>query len=315
LQPNGPDEYSEHFQVFTDYVQRAHGKGLKVLLSVAKAPAWARNTTEEYGPPTDPATYANFLRFMITQIKAENIDAIEIWNEPNLTREWRGALPFNGAGYMQVFRPAYDAIKQTAPQIQVVTAGLAPTSDRDGVSIDDRKYLQQMYDAGLGQYNDVVVGVHPYGWGNPPDFRCCDVVKDRGWDDNPHFFFLDNLDAYREIMVRNGDEATQMWITELGWATWTGYPVEAPDIWMTYTSPEEQAQYMIRAFEIGQSLDYVGQMFLWNLNFGGSIPIQNRDEMAAYSLIYDTGEGLRYRPLFDILQQIIVPPATPVAAQ
>jgi polysaccharide biosynthesis protein PslG len=311
LQPNGPDEYSEHFQVFTDYVQRAHGRGLKVLLSVAKAPEWARSTTEEYGPPTDPATYANFLRFMIAQIKPENIDAIEIWNEPNLIREWRGALPFNGAGYMQVFRPAYDAIKQTAPHIQVVSAGLAPTGDSE-FSIDDRTYLQQMYDAGLGQYSDVVIGVHPYGWGNPPDFRCCNTIDGRGWDDNPHFFFLDNLDAYREIMVQNGHENVQMWVTEFGWATWADYPVEFPtgDDWMTYTSPEEQAQYVIRAFEIGQSLDYVGPMFLWNLNFGGNTPIMNRSEMAAYSLIYDAGQGLRYRPLYDLLQEVVVPTPT-----
>jgi len=314
LQPNGPDEYGDHFQVFTDYVQRANGRGLKVLLSVAKAPAWARNTTEEYGPPTDPQTYATFLRFLITQIKPENIDAIEVWNEPNLSREWRGALPFNGEGYMQVFRPAYDAIKQTAPNIQIVTAGLAPTGNSDG-SIDDRAYLQQMYGAGLGQYSDVVVGIHPYGWANPPDFRCCDAIADRGWDDRPQFFFIDTIEDYREIMVQNGDEGVQMWVTEFGWATWANYPVEIPtgDDWMIHTSPEEQAQYVIRAFEIGQSLDYIGPMFLWNLNFGGNTPIMNRSEMAAYSLIYDAGEGLRYRPLYDILPQVVMPIPTVVA--
>ncbi len=316
LQPNGPDEYGAAFQQFVDYVQRAHGAGMKVLLSAVKAPAWARNTTEEYGPPTDPATYANFLRFMITQIKPENIDAIEIWNEPNLKREWRGALPFNGGGYMQVFKPAYNAIKEAAPNAQIITAGLAPTGDTDG-SINDRTYLQQMYNAGLAQYSDIVLGIHPYGWGNPPDFRCCDNIPGHGWDDDPHFFFLDNIDAYRALMVKNGQENNKMWITEFGWATWANYPVDYPtgDDWMTYTSPEEQAQYVIRAFEIGQSLDYIGPMFLWNLNFGGRDPIMNRSEMAAYSMIYDIGEGLRYRPLFGILPQIIMPAATPVAAQ
>ena len=84
---------------------------------------------------------------------------------------------------------------------------------------------------------------------------------------------------------------------------------------MTYTSPEEQAQYVIRAFEIGQSLDYVGPMFLWNLNFGGNIPIMNRSEMAAYSLIYDAGEGLEYRPLYDLLQEIVQPTPTPMPVQ
>jgi hypothetical protein len=106
-------------------------------------------------------------------------------------------------------------------------------------------------------------------------------------------------------------------VTEFGWATWANYPVPFPtgDDWMTYTSPEEQAQYVIRAFEIGQSIDYIGPMFLWNLNFGGRDHIINRNEMTAYSLIYDTGEGLRYRPLYDILPEVVIPPATPVAAQ
>lgn len=311
LQPNGPDEYSEHFQVFTDYVQRAHGRGLKVLLSVVKAPGWARNTTEEYGPPSDPQTYANFLRFMITQIKPENIDAIEVWNEPNLLREWRGALPFNGGGYMQIFRPAYDAIKQTAPHIQIVTAGLAPTGNSGG-SIDDRAYFQQMYAAGLAQYTDVAIGIHPYGWANPPDFRCCDAIEGRGWDDRPQFFFLDTIEDYREIMVQNG-HTVPMWVTEFGWATWADYPVPFPtgDDWMTYTSPEEQAQYVVRALEIGQSLDYIGPMFLWNLNFGGRDHIMNRNEMTAYSLIYDIGEGLRYRPLYGIIDEVVLPTPAP----
>lgn len=304
LQYEGENAYGSNFQFFVDYVQRTKNEGFRVMLSVAKAPVWARSArSPDSGPPDNPQLYANFITQLIQHIKPENIAAIEIWNEPNLIREWRGVLPFNGAGYMQLFRPAYDAIKAIAPQIQILTGGLAPTGNTEG-SVDDRTYLQQMYDNGLAQYTDVSIGIHPYSWGNPPDFVCCDAIADRGWDDDPHFFFANNLSDYRAIMDRNGHRVP-MWVTEFGWATWENYPGKPPDEWMKYNTSAEQVQYTVRAFEIGQSMELMGPMMLWNLNFGTAGLIGRRVELAAYSLMYDVdGLSLTRRPLFDVLAAI-----------
>lgn len=306
LQPNGPDDYDQNFRLFEAHVQRARNMGFRVMISVAKAPLWARGTDQsEDGPPDDPQLLANFLSFMIERIKAENIAALEIWNEPNLIREWRGALPFDGAGYMQLFRPAYDAVRASGPNIQIVTAGLAPTGTTDG-SIDDRLFLQQMYDAGLAQYADVAIGAHPYGWGNPPDAICCDLSDARGWDDDPRFFFADTLTVYRDIMVRNDHASSSIWVTEFGWATWEGYPTEPPEPWMTYNTAQDQLNYTLRAFEIGLNTDYIGVMILWNLNFGDEDLIEAREEIAGYALMYSLpGEGLFRRPLFGALETAI----------
>lgn len=302
LQPNPslPGQSDVAFSIFMSHVQRAHNEGFKVLVSIAKAPVWARGTASEDGPPTNPQDLATFIDFMLQQVGNE-ISAIEIWNEPNLQREWNGGLDFSGAGYMQLFDPAYQAVRARYPDMPIITAGLAPTGNLPG-TVDDRLFLQQMYGAGLATrgYTNLAIGVHPYGWGNPPDARCCNAIDGRNWDDNSKFFFIETLEAYRDIMVNNGHSDLQMWVTEFGWSSWAGIPVEPPELWMTYVSPNQQAEYTIRAFEIGQSLDYVGPMFLWNWNFANETLIEERNEMAGFSLLIP---GLPPRPLVERLSE------------
>jgi hypothetical protein len=299
LQPAHRDQFETAFSIFESHIQRAHNDGWHVLVSIAKAPDWARGGfTEADGPPANPADLAYFINFMLSRM-SNQIDAIEIWNEPNLSREWTGGLEWSGHGYMQLFRPAYDTIRSYRSDIAVVTAGLAPT--RAASTVDDRLFLRQMYEAGLGDayYQNIAVGVHPYGWGNPPDTRCCDNIPDRGWDDDPRFFFMNTLEDYHTIMLQFEHEQVQLWATEFGWATWEGILSQAPESWMNYNTPGLQAQYTIRAFQIGQSLNYVGPMFLWNMNFANNTLLEQRNEMAAYSLFIP---NVPIRPLYEQLQ-------------
>jgi hypothetical protein len=306
LQPNNAGEMNDVFNAFVLQVQGARNSGHKVMLSVAKAPDWARQTSQEMdGPPDDPQDLINFLNLLIEKIKPENVAALEIWNEPNLQREWTGRYPRSGAGYMELFVPVRAAMRSLYPSIHLITAGLAPTGNSDQ-STDDRQFLTEMFAAGLGNFPDVSVGVHPYGWGNAPDATCCNAVEGESWDDQPQFFFLDTLNSYRDIMVRNGFEGVQMWVTEFGWASWDGYPSEAPEAWMTYTSLQEQAEFILRAFEIGQERIDIGVMILWNLNFASETLVNNRDEKAGFSILAPnmTGQGdpLVIRPAYAALR-------------
>jgi hypothetical protein len=283
MQPNGPTDISPFFQRITLYLQDANRRQLKILLSVAKAPAWARSTQDQDGPPDDPQALANFLNLMFQNF-GPTISAVEIWNEPNLSREWTGKLPFNGAGYMQLFDAGYKAVRAYSSSIQVVTAGLAPTGANPG-TVDDRTFLRQMYAAGLGRYHDIALGVHPYSWANSPDASCC---SNQGWDDDPHFFFADTIRDYRQMMVDNGQSDVQMWITEFGWPTWEGFSGQPPvgSEWMLRNDKWAQANYTIRAFQIGQQTAYIGPMILWNLNFATLAGlVANNDERIAYSLV------------------------------
>ena len=300
LQPDFPGQFDQTFGLFQLHVQEADKRGFKVLLSIAKAPDWARNIDRnEDGPPDDPQQLINFITLLLEKV-GPNIDAIEVWNEPNLKREWTGGYPFSGEGYMQLFRPAYDAVRVRYPDMTIVTAGLAPTGSLPNVSVNDRVFLQQMYDAGLAQYQDISIGIHPYSWGNPPDTLCCNAVPNRGWDDDPSFFFANNIADYREIVRRNNHDVA-MWTTEFGWATWDGLPTEPPQAWMIYNTPQQQADYTLRAFEIGQESPDLGPMLLWNLNFANPTMVEQRNEIAGYSLLlpgFDTGSSLQERPLY-----------------
>lgn len=287
------------FPKFQNYLQDAKGRGYKVLITVAKAPEWARTETSEDGPPDDPAELARFLGLLLTQM-GSSIDAIEIWNEPNLRREWTGSLAFTGNAYMSLFKPAYTRIREYSTSMVIISAGLAPTANSDH-SVNDRKFLRQMYNAGLGGFADVMVGIHPYSWGNAPDVRCCNVVDGRGWDEQPQFFFLNNLATYRGIMVENGHGSSQLWSTEFGWASWDGLGSSPPEAWMNYNTPQEQVDYTLEAFGIGQALAYMGPMFLWNLNFANSSTVSNRGDVAAFSLVFvDDQRNIQARPAYDL---------------
>ncbi len=315
LQPNGPGDVTEDFRRLETYLETAYnnGGGLDILVSIAKAPDWARDTNDQDGPPKDPQMLVNFINLMLQEF-GQAIDAIEIWNEPNLIREWSGQA-LTGQSYMTLFVPAYNAINaysekmKADPQtprstpITVITAGLAP-ADGEGAA-NDRTYLQQMYAAGLANYPDAAVGIHPYSWWNSPDDTCCDRDKTRGYDDKPQFFFSNTINDYRNIMTQSGDPNAKLWTTEFGWATWDGLPAPPPQDWMGWVNECQQGNDIVRAFQIGQTLDYMGPMMLWNLNFAMlSGMVDNRDERAGYSLLVplDPRERAAYWMLYDAIR-------------
>jgi hypothetical protein len=314
---SAPGQFTELFYMLRWYVQRSHDEGFRVLISVAKAPGWSRTpdpdgVLREAGPPDDPQALANFLSGALQAIGrdasgAPFVSAIEVWNEPNLQREWHGQ-PLTGESYLRYFRPAYTAIRQFSPDITIVSAGPAPTGDAHW-SANDRTWLQQLYDAGLAQYGtDIAVGIHPYGWANAPDDRCCHNPP-RGWDDQPQFFFLDTVEAYRQIMVANGHGDARLWATELGWATFDGMrdstgvrPPDPPDTpYFSFIDQWQQASYTLRALYLGQQRDYMGPMFVWNLNFA-TIPgaVDHSDPHTAYGMLDSRWQP---RPVFALVQQ------------
>ncbi|MBC7225589.1 MAG: cellulase family glycosylhydrolase, partial [Anaerolineae bacterium] len=67
-----------------DYiVDQANAAGVKVLLSVVKAPKWARSPNSDFsveGPPANPQDYADFIGAMAARYKGR-VHAYEIWNE------------------------------------------------------------------------------------------------------------------------------------------------------------------------------------------------------------------------------------------
>ncbi|MFP3896999.1 MAG: cellulase family glycosylhydrolase [Anaerolineales bacterium] len=286
-------------------VDSANANGVNVLFSVVKAPAWARppEDTDE-GPPADPNTYGDFVREMASRYKGR-VKAYEIWNEQNLYYEWGGrGGKINAAQYMELLKVAYNAIKSVDPGAVVVSGALTPTGTNDGdIAIDDRVYLEQMYKAGLARYCDAI-GAHPSGFNLPPDadWRTYEDphASFRGPFTNRHpsYSFQATMESYRNIMVKYGDAHKRIWPTEFGWATVDGLGVApAPNYEYAADNTEaEQAQYIVRAYEMSRSWGWVGPMFLWNLNFAPVAGAQ--DEKAAFGIVRDDWSP---RPAFHAL--------------
>lgn len=315
MEPGGLGQRELDYQILERFITDAHNRGFSVLLSIVNAPDWARtpvNLAEfpntpypEEGPPADYQQFADFVRY-IAETFVNRVDAIEVWNEPNLRREWFGK-PLGGAEYMRLFDAVYRAVRSSAnPNIPLITAGLAPTGINDRVTaVNDRIFLREMYQAGLAQYTNVAIGVHPYGWGNPPSAVCCDANPGRGWADQPFFFFRDTMEAYRAIMEEFGHADGKMWITEFGWPSFDGFGVE-PDpaiAFIGYVSEWDQAHYLIEALAYLNAQPYVERSFIWNLNwaiFMGRDGIQPLEQEAAYALIRPDGSP---RPAYLLIQQ------------
>jgi polysaccharide biosynthesis protein PslG len=70
------------------------------MLSVVGAPEWTRAAGGENGPPDDYNEYARFLGELIDAHPGK-IDAIEVWNEQNLDREWTSANGISPEDYVR----------------------------------------------------------------------------------------------------------------------------------------------------------------------------------------------------------------------
>lgn len=268
-------------------VEIAQLNGVKLLLSVVKAPAWARPAGTDLsveGPPANPQDYADFVSAMAARYRGR-VQAYEIWNEQNLYYEW-GREPLDANRYVQLLKLAYQAIKAQDANAVVVSGALTPTGINDGViAIDDRTYLQQMYNAGLKYYCNAV-GVHPSGYANPPDSKFGEGPAGPSHNDHPSFFFRQTMEEYRTIMVINGDSNKRLWPTEFGWSSTHGLgaPPAAGYEYANYNTEQDQANYIVRAYQMSKAWGWVGPMCLWNLNYG---PASGKfDEKAGFGIVY-----------------------------
>ncbi len=246
-----------------------HNNGIKVLLTITKAPDWARPIDDNkalHGLPDDPQTYANFV-ISVTNRYSDAIKAIEVWDGQNLYYEVGGEGRVDVNKYMALLQTTYTTLKSQHPSIIIVSGGLIPTGAPYPYAVDDREYLQQMYALNLKEYSDAI-GVKPWGFANPPDalYTGGDYDPNRGFDDHRSFFFRNTMEDYRQIMVNAGDEDKQVWATDFGWPVWQ-FENDHRYWFAKDTTLEEQAQYTQRAYEMGKAWGWVGAMFLWNLDY------------------------------------------------
>ena len=213
--------------------------------------------------PDNWDAFRSSVRQRAAELAALGVDAIEVHNEPNLANEWPHGP--NAWEYTQMLRVAYTQIKAVAPQIIVVSGGLAPTiTTADRRAISDLEFAAEMLDNGAAQWFDAF-GYHPYGYNQPPEVApSADTLTFR------------RVELIRQLFEERGIYDKQIWLTEFGWLRDPAEdgvqcsdsdPNFAGFAWLR-VSAQQQADYTVRAFQwADRNWPWAGPMFLWNLNW------------------------------------------------
>ncbi len=288
-----------HWEELDQLIAEAQQHGLKVLFSVARAPGFSRpEPVEEDGPPSDFTIFHDFMQALSTRYKGR-VAAYELWNEPNLKREWRG-FDLSGAKFVELVKAGAEGVRQGDPNAIIISGAPAVTGIDDKVNaIDDRVFLREMIAAGVGDAVDAI-GVHPYGAGNPPDERAADATHLRsGYNNHPSFFFLDTLEDYHQILGA-ANINKPLWVTEFGWPSIENFGKVDTTGWeyARDVTEADQAAYLLRAIELRRERTWVGPMMIWNLNVA---PLLGADHSeSAYGLLRPDGSE---RPAYWQLRQ------------
>ena len=256
-----------------ELIDQAHALGLKVLLGAVGDKN--RLAADFDGYVAEFAKYAAFLAEL-------GADAIEVWNEPNIDREWpRGQV--HGANYVRLLQAAYHAIKAVNPDTLVISGAPAPTGFFAGCGLggcDDDVFMLQMAVAGAADYADCI-GVHYNEGVVPPTWQGGDPRQ----DDYPTRFLPLMLQRVA-WPFRNAD--IPMCMTEMGYLSPEGYGPLPPGFeWGASTSVAEQAEWLSQAILI--SSDYqpmpVELAIVWNIDFDH----YDADPQAGFAIIRPDG--------------------------
>lgn len=253
-----------------DAVRAASAKGIDVLLSADRAPAWAegpgRSSTARAGTwRPDPAEFGSFAHALAERYSGnfpdpENagamlpaVDHFQAWNEPNLptylTPQWSsGNQPLSPGIYRQLLNTFYENVKAVSSDNKVVAAGTAPYGDAPGIWRMRPVFFMRTLlclsgqDLRLAPCPDParldVVSHHPYSVGGP----------------RTKAHHIDNAavpDVHKIVRVLRRAEGTgrvlpsrrkRVWVTEFSWDSRPPDPQGVPAA--THARWAEEAMYL-----------------------------------------------------------------------
>lgn len=238
-------------------LSNAQQRGLQVFFMVAETPCWASSATEKdcsnpdsnpdaykWYPPTSNTDYAAALSFLVEHYD-EQVQAWELWNEPNFPRFW-GNAP-DASAYTALLQAGYRAIKSSNPSAVVLGGSLAGA---------DTAYLTDMYVAGARGFFDALA-LHPYSGVLAPD-DCSNLRWSYGC----------GVEQIRQTMLDAGDDLP-IWFTEFGWSSLDG---------SGGVGEESQADYLQQAATMLNQWDYVSVAIWYNLVNTGDAASGDRED-------------------------------------
>lgn len=251
-------------------INNAHAQGFKVLLAIPGV---------LYPSSIDFDAYVNY----VAGVAALGPDAIEIWNEQNLAREW----PLNdisGESYVNnMLAPAYAAIKAANPNVLVIGGAPAPSGawgptgcgDSFGGGCSDLGYLQQMANAGAANHMDCM-GAH-YNEGIISPTQPTGDPRDEYYTR----YFAGMLNTYYSVF------GIPVCFTELGFLSSEGYGALPPNFsWAGNTTVAQQAQWLTEAATLSSQSGKVRLMIIWNVD----IFDYGSDPQGGYAIVRPGGQ-------------------------
>lgn len=250
-------------------INDAKAKGFRILLGVVGNAGQINN-------PGYNERYAAY----VGGLAGLGADGIEIWNEPNIDREWPSGQ-IDPAAYTQLLAASYNAIKANNPATLVISGAPAPTGFFGGCSAagcDDLPYIQGMAAAGAARYMDCV-GVHYNEGVVPPTARSGDPRGNSGFYTR---YFQPMIETYSGAF----GGAKPLCFTEMGYLTPEGYgPLPGGFAWAGNVTVAQQAQWLDGAMQIARNSGRVRLMIVWNVDFQG----YGADPMGGYAIIRPDG--------------------------
>jgi hypothetical protein len=242
LEPRAANQTDPQALAFVDrLVADAAAAHIKVIATVRSTPCWDSSapaalmakctpnhlTAANAWPPRDPGEYARIVSFLVRRYGTK-LAAIEVWNEPDLSKELYFAGPEKAAHYAAILRAAYPAVKQANPQVAVLAGSLVGSN---GV------FLRALYAAGIKGYYDGLA-IHYYT------------------------LTLASLRSIREVQLANGD-SKPLWLDEFGWGScWPHARIQQEQACVT---PRVQASNIANIFRELANTRYVAAEVIFQL--------------------------------------------------
>jgi hypothetical protein len=260
-------------------VQTAHNLGFKIQLSALGSP----------GMVTQPSFHADFSAW-VASLAGAGADAIEVWNEPNIDREWQVGQ-ISAAAYTQLLCASYNAIKAANASTAVISAAPAPTGYFGGCSAngcDDQPWLEGLYSAGAANCMDYI-GAHHNSGATSPSARSGHPADPASTHHS--WFFLPQTELYYNIFRGT----RKLFYTEMGYASQEGvatftdcsdWPGSCASFaWARGTDNSEQAAWLAEAVRLSRSTGMVKSIIVWNIDF----PRYGYDPQDGYAIIRPGG--------------------------
>ncbi|MEO8610743.1 MAG: hypothetical protein ABI690_22790 [Chloroflexota bacterium] len=250
-------------------INDAHAKGFRILIGIV-------GFTDEVN---NGGYFDNYAAF-VGGVAAQGADAIEVWNEMNIDREWPSGSIDPGS-YTNLLAKSYNAIKGANSNTLVISGAPAPTGYFGGCSAagcDDNAYIAGMAAAGAANYMDCI-GLHYNEGILGPTQTSGDPRGSSGYYTR---YFSGMVNTYSRAFGGR----RPLCFTELGYLTPEGLPpLPGAFGWAANVTLGQQASWVDQAVSLAGRSGKVRLLIIWNVDFTQ----YGDDPMAGYAIIRPDG--------------------------